>query len=69
MGFGYKGHTGIFEMIHMSEKLKTYIIEKGESVSEYDILNIALLQGMIPMVQDGLRKALKALLLPKKSLE
>jgi type IV pilus assembly protein PilB len=53
---GYKGRIGIFEIMTMNKELEALIL--SEKVSEYAIQEIAIKQGMITMVQDGLLKAL-----------
>jgi type IV pilus assembly protein PilB len=55
-GTGYKGRMGIYEIMTMTEEIEKIIL--GGKVSEYDMQRIAMEQGMISMVQDGLLKAL-----------
>jgi type II secretory ATPase GspE/PulE/Tfp pilus assembly ATPase PilB-like protein len=55
-GLGYKGRIGIYEIFIMSKELEAIIL--SNSVSEYKIQELALSQGMVTMVQDGLLKAL-----------
>ncbi len=50
---GYKGRFGVHEVLLMSEELKRAVIERRSSD---DIAKIAVMQGMIPLRQDGLRK-------------
>jgi type II secretory ATPase GspE/PulE/Tfp pilus assembly ATPase PilB-like protein len=47
---------GIYEIMTMTEEIEKIIL--GGKVSEYDMQRIAMEQGMISMVQDGLLKAL-----------
>lgn len=54
-GLGYKGRLGIYEIFTMSKEIEKVIL--GGSVSEYDMQEIAIGQGMVTMVQDGLLKA------------
>jgi len=54
-GLGYKGRLGIFEVMTMNKEVETLILTGH--VSEYDMRNIAVKNGMITMVQDGLLKA------------
>ncbi|NQT49473.1 type II/IV secretion system protein [Candidatus Kuenenbacteria bacterium] len=58
-GIGYKGRIGIYEIMAMTKEIETVIL--GGKVSEYDMLEIAVKNGMITMVQDGLIKALKGI--------
>ncbi len=53
---GYKGRVGIYEIMVMSEEIEKIIL--SGKVSEYDMQRIAMEQGMVSMVQDGLLKAL-----------
>ena len=50
---GYKGRFGIHEVMLMSEELERAIVERRSSE---DIAKIAVMQGMITLRQDGLRK-------------
>ena len=53
---GYQGRIGIYEVVPLSPTIKTMIIERKEdSILE----EIAIKEGMITMMQDGLIKALK----------
>jgi len=56
-GLGYKGRVGIYEVMTMSEQIEKVIL--SGKVSEYDMQKIAIEQGMVTMVQDGLIKALQ----------
>ncbi|HTK04530.1 MAG TPA: GspE/PulE family protein [Candidatus Eisenbacteria bacterium] len=53
---GYKGRMGIYEIMVMSEEIEKVIL--SGKVSEYDMQRIAMEQGMVSMVQDGLLKCL-----------
>jgi type IV pilus assembly protein PilB len=55
-GLGYKGRLGIYEIMAMTEEIEKVIL--SGKVSEYDMLQIAIKNGMITMVQDGIIKAL-----------
>jgi type II secretory ATPase GspE/PulE/Tfp pilus assembly ATPase PilB-like protein len=55
-GLGYKGRLGIYEAITMSKELKKLITQSN--ITDNDIETLALEQGFIPMVVDGLLKAL-----------
>jgi len=55
-GLGYKGRMGIYEIFAMSPEIEKIIL--GANVSEYQMQDIAVAQGMVTMVQDGLLKAL-----------
>jgi type IV pilus assembly protein PilB len=55
-GLGYKGRMGVYEIMIMTPEIQELILS-GNS-TEYKIEEIALRDGMITMVQDGLLKAL-----------
>lgn len=52
---GFKGRMGIYEIFTMSPEIEKVILTGN--VSEYDMQDIAIKQGMISMAQDGLFKA------------
>lgn len=56
-GLGYKGRIGIYEIFVMTKEIEQVIL--GEKVSEYVIQDLAVKDGMVTMVQDGLLKALE----------
>lgn len=53
---GYRGRIGIYEIMVVNDDIEQMIL--SSRVSEYDMEKAAVEQGMITMVQDGLRKAL-----------
>ena len=55
---GYKGRTGIFEVLVVTEKLSKLILEQTSSL---DIEKMAVDQGMVTMIQDGYLKVLEGL--------
>jgi type IV pilus assembly protein PilB len=55
-GLGYKGRIGIYEIFTMSKEVEQVIL--SSEVSEYVIQELAVKNGMVTMVQDGLLKAL-----------
>jgi type IV pilus assembly protein PilB len=55
---GYSGRIGIFEVIEMSEKIKTLITQKADSD---EITKEAIAEGMTTMLDDGLEKSAKGL--------
>lgn len=56
---GYKGRIGIYEIMIMSAEIEKLILSKH--VSEYDMRDMAVKNGMILMVQDGLMKAVEGI--------
>lgn len=57
-GTGYKGRVGIYEILTMSEEIKASL---SESISEYQVRQLAKQQGMTTMQQDGILKVLDGL--------
>jgi len=55
-GLGYKGRIGIYEIMPMNKAVESLIL--SGHVSEYDMRDISIKNGMITMIQDGLIKAL-----------
>ncbi len=53
---GYKGRLGIYEIFVMNKQIEEIVL--SGQVSEYEIERIAIENGMITMVQDGILKAL-----------
>lgn len=58
-GIGYKGRVGIYEVFVMSPEVEQIIL--SGQVSEFEIQELAVRQGMVTMVQDGILKALDGL--------
>jgi len=54
-GLGYRGRVGIYEIIGMSKELEKLI--SSEQISEYAIEEVAVQQGTVTMVGDGILKA------------
>lgn len=52
---GYKGRLGIYEILTMSEEIKA---QMSETISEYQVRELAKQQGMTTMQQDGILKVL-----------
>jgi len=57
-GSGYKGRIGIFEVMPISDEIRTIMTKH---VPESEINQIAVNEGMISMVQDGYIKALEGM--------
>jgi len=56
-GIGFKGRIGIYEIMNMNKDIEALIL--SEKVSEYSIEEIAIKNGMLKMVQDGLLRAIE----------
>src|SRR3989338_116287 len=54
-GLGFKGRIGIYEIMILTPKIEQVIL--SEKISEYEIQDLAVTNGMVTMVQDGLLKA------------
>jgi type IV pilus assembly protein PilB len=52
-GMGYRGRTGIYEVMQMSEELRTLTLQRAASET---MMGVALRQGMRSMREDGLDK-------------
>jgi type IV pilus assembly protein PilB len=57
-GTGYSGRIGIFEVLDVTEKISRMILE---TVTDTDIRDAGVEQGMITMIQDGYLKALEGI--------
>jgi type II secretory ATPase GspE/PulE/Tfp pilus assembly ATPase PilB-like protein len=55
-GLGYKGRVGIYEVFNINEEVEAVVL--SGRVSEYALEEIAVKNGMITMVQDGVLKAM-----------
>ncbi|MFH0988090.1 MAG: GspE/PulE family protein [Parcubacteria group bacterium] len=58
-GLGFKGRVGIYEILLMSKEIEKVIL--SNEVSEYQMRELAIKNGMLTMVQDGLIKVLKGI--------
>lgn len=56
---GYQGRLGIYEVLENTEAVQKLILAENTSMSEFK--RVAISQGMVTMVQDGLLKALQGL--------
>ena len=56
-GIGYKGRIGIYEIFIMNSEIEQMIL--AGQVSEFEIEKIAIKNGMVTMVQDGVLKSLQ----------
>ncbi len=56
---GYSGRIGIYEVLENTEAVQKLILAENSSMAEFK--KVAVAQGMISMVQDGLLKALDGL--------
>jgi len=54
-GIGYKGRVGIFEVLGMSDSIRKKIVDLA---TENEIIQQALEEGMVNLIQDGIIKAL-----------
>ena len=57
---GFKGRTGIYELLIVDDELRQTIIKNSSSAQ---IKDIAVKNGMVPLIQDGLNKVAKGITL------
>jgi type IV pilus assembly protein PilB len=62
---GYKDRLGIYEIIIIDEAIRKSLSEK---ISEYEVKQLAIQQGMVTMTQDGLLKATEGITTVKEVL-
>ncbi|PIR05720.1 hypothetical protein COV56_01295 [Candidatus Kuenenbacteria bacterium CG11_big_fil_rev_8_21_14_0_20_37_9] len=58
-GFGYKGQLGVFEIFQITDEIREIIL--SSNISESKLMAIAVQNGMVTMIQDGILKALKGI--------
>ena len=58
---GYRGRTAVFEIMTMSDTLRQLFIDDA---SRKQLLDQALLEGMIPLRKDGMMKVQEGLTTP-----
>jgi type IV pilus assembly protein PilB len=51
---GYKGRIGIFEILEITEEMRNLIVKRG---STDEIVKLAMANGMVSLVRDGINKA------------
>jgi type II secretory ATPase GspE/PulE/Tfp pilus assembly ATPase PilB-like protein len=57
-GSGYSGRIGIFEVLDVNDKISRMIME---NVTDADLRNAGIEDGMLTMIQDGVLKALEGI--------
>ena len=62
---GYRGRTGIFEVLPLSDEIRMQIL-KGASTSE--IRQQAMREGMLPLIKDGMLKVKAGITTPSEVL-
>jgi type II secretory ATPase GspE/PulE/Tfp pilus assembly ATPase PilB-like protein len=62
-GVGYKGRTGLFELLIVSEEIEELIAKK---VTESELREKAILLGMKTLKEDGIRKILEGITTPEE---
>lgn len=53
-GFGYSGRVGIFEVLVVNDEIRKAIVDRKDAA---EIRNIAIKNGMVTMLEDGIEKA------------
>jgi len=64
-GRGYRGRTGVFEVLGMSDSVKRLVLEKRSAL---EVKDAAVAQGMVVMKDCGLRKVLAGITSPEEVL-
>ena len=62
---GYLGRTGIFEILMMTERIRTMITDKAE---RSQIRDQAIKDGMVPLIMDGMNKVKAGITTPAEVL-
>jgi hypothetical protein len=62
---GYRGRVGIYEIMHVNEKLRRIISQRG---NEAQLREAALAGGMVSLGEDGLRKVKAGVTTPEELL-
>ena len=62
---GYRGRTGIFEILRVSEEIKTLVLKGGTAI---DIRKQAIKEGMVPLAKDGMIKVKEGMTTPSEVL-
>jgi general secretion pathway protein E len=62
---GYRGRTGIFEILVMTDKIRTAIANQASSV---EVKQLALREGTVTLLKDGMRKARDGITTPSEVL-
>ncbi|MEN3045153.1 MAG: ATPase, T2SS/T4P/T4SS family [Candidatus Hydrothermales bacterium] len=63
---GYKGRTGLFEVMPITKKIRELILKKAPT---FEIEKAALEEGMISLRETGIRKILKGITTPEEVLK
>lgn len=58
-GLGYKGQIAIFEILQINDQIKTMIL--SGDVSEQQVKQAGMKEGMVTLAQDGILKAVKGI--------
>jgi len=62
---GYRGRTGIFEILRVTEDIKTILLKGGTAI---DIRHQAIAEGMVPLARDGMMKVKEGMTTPSEVL-
>jgi type II secretory ATPase GspE/PulE/Tfp pilus assembly ATPase PilB-like protein len=54
-GTGYKGRTGVYEVLHMSSRIRKMVLDRNSTA---EIKAMGVQEGMLTLRMDGLRKML-----------
>jgi len=56
---GYKGRVGIYEVLTITPEIEKVMLK--ENIAESEVADVAIKNGMVTMVQDGVLKALEGI--------
>jgi len=62
---GYRGRTGIYEILHMSDEIRTMLLS-GATAAQ--LRTQAIKEGMIPLMKDGMLKVKADITTPSEVL-
>ena len=62
---GYRGRIGIFEILHMSDEIKTMLLTEATPAM---LRKQAIKDGMIPLIKDGMLKVKSGITTPSEVL-
>lgn len=60
---GYRGRTGLFEILNMSEEIRTMLLKGGTAM---EIRKQAIKEGMVPLAKDGMIKVREEMTTPSE---
>ncbi len=65
---GYRGRTGIFEILDVSDGIRAMLLNGTNQTTAIELRTQAIKEGMIPLVRDGMRKVKAGITTPSEVL-